>query len=125
MLTEDTETLREELRQVRKEFARDLDLPSTWPFSRIEGRIVMVLLQRDVASVDQIALRIGSTPASVYGAIIRLRPRLKEIGAQLLSKYGVGFYIPVDDRKKLRAKYVEDVRKNREIDDEFARIVGE
>jgi DNA-binding response OmpR family regulator len=110
-LRRDNDTLRERVRQLEALLVPRLQLPLALGLTPAQERIVLYLFKRkgfasagDIATAVEVQFdRHESSETTVRTYISKIRAVLRPHGVTILTRYGVGFSLTDDSKKRLAA----------------------
>lgn len=106
------ETLMDRIDMLEGELGITADLPPILGFTRNMGRLLNMLLKREVVTREGAVLAIYSgmpntwdkepDPKIIDVFICKLRTRLKKYGIKVSCKWGLGYFMDGENKRKLR-----------------------
>jgi two-component system, cell cycle response regulator CtrA len=109
-VSDEIETLREEVRQLKSALGRDgWQWPLSWRLSRKQTILLNLLARRDrvnkqalVAAIDD-GRELSNPAKNLEVHVWHLRRKLKPVGITINTSVGLGYWLSVEDRARLRA----------------------
>jgi two-component system, cell cycle response regulator CtrA len=101
------------IRALEAQIPPPVAVPAAWGLTRMEGRVLEILMRREEVSRDAIMDALyGNNPDPPFEKVIdvyvtKIRRKVAPFGVKVLSKWGFGYFISPEHRGRLRQLAVE------------------
>jgi two-component system cell cycle response regulator CtrA len=110
-LRSQNEYLEERLRDERERFAPVRVFPVAWGLTRLETTLLAALASREMVSRDHLMaamypphVRDEINPKIVEVTICKIRAKLRPLGMEIHTRWGMGWHVDADVRARLNAE---------------------
>lgn len=109
-LRAENDELRERVSQLEAALGRQEWSPEAWGLSRQESRIICCLALRELAVMEILKMAAATPggiepgPQDIHVHICRIRRKLARFGIEIKTRWGVGYFLEAETRKRVRAE---------------------